>query len=177
MRISFMKDIFRQIQSLWNPFRDWNWIRINPICNQDWIQSLWNPFRDWNNGDRFPIRNRSRIQSLWNPFRDWNEAAIATLGKAAQMIQSLWNPFRDWNSFISRWYPSSKRFKASETLLGIETDLMLLTPTLQMGFKASETLLGIETSQVEMKLAERFRFKASETLLGIETCFEPPCHP
>ncbi len=61
------------------------------------------------------------IQSLWNPFRDWNKA-WETYRHARYGIQSLWNPFRDWNRQrkddpvgISTW------FKASETLLGIET--------------------------------------------------------
>ena len=40
------------------------------------LQSLWNPFRDWNTfwgateGDR-----HESLQSLWNPFRDWNKKA------------------------------------------------------------------------------------------------------
>ena len=37
------------------------------------------------------------------------------------------------------------------------------------GFKASETLLGIETSRICMIGRSPFGFKASETLLGIET--------
>ena len=39
----------------------------------------------------------------------------------------------------------SLRFKASETLLGIETALYLASSSALIGFKASETLLGIET--------------------------------
>ena len=39
----------------------------------------------------------------------------------------------------------------------------------ERGFKASETLLGIETTQTYQKIAIAIRFKASETLLGIET--------
>ena len=38
-----------------------------------------------------------------------------------------------------------------------------------MGFKASETLLGIETNRLARITEKRNRFKASETLLGIET--------
>ena len=38
-----------------------------------------------------------------------------------------------------------------------------------VGFKASETLLGIETAIAFNKFSSRIRFKASETLLGIET--------
>ncbi len=39
-----------------------------------------------------------------------------------------------------------------------------------MGFKASETLLGIETIRIGFYKTIDFRwFKASETLLGIET--------
>ena len=42
------------------------------------------------------------------------------------MIQSLWNPFRDWNIYLSVYTISPfKGFKASETLLGIETRLQL----------------------------------------------------
>ena len=37
------------------------------------------------------------------------------------------------------------------------------------GFKASETLLGIETGFVNCADCPKWRFKASETLLGIET--------
>ena len=85
-------------------------------------------------------------------------------------------------------------FKASETLLGIET-LLFNLEELKLGcFKASETLLGIETyavlllatSSMLQSLWNPFRdwngvvggnlinkvsggFKASETLLGIET--------
>ncbi len=38
-------------------------------------------------------------------------------------------------------------------------------------FKASETLLGIETENPLLCLLHEFGFKASETLLGIETTF------
>jgi len=39
-----------------------------------------------------------------------------------------------------------------------------------LGFKASETLLGIETILVILSMLYRIHgFKASETLLGIET--------
>ena len=38
-----------------------------------------------------------------------------------------------------------------------------------MSFKASETLLGIETKDIGLKLERPNGFKASETLLGIET--------
>ncbi len=38
------------------------------------------------------------------------------------------------------------RFKASETLLGIETSLSFTTSNNGSRFKASETLLGIETN-------------------------------
>ncbi len=48
-------------------------------------------------------------------------------------------------------YPSAEpkviRFKASETLLGIETDGTLPQNGWDSGFKASETLLGIETQE------------------------------
>ena len=44
------------------------------------------------------------------------------------------------------------------------------------GFKASETLLGIETNlgAIDRNFAANSRFKASETLLGIETCAFAP---
>ncbi len=37
------------------------------------------------------------------------------------------------------------RFKASKTLLGIETNQFLTVLAIRNGFKASKTLLGIET--------------------------------
>ena len=40
-----------------------------------------------------------------------------------------------------------ERFKASETLLGIETEFLSASGRLLFGFKASETLLGIETGE------------------------------
>ena len=64
-------------------------------------------------------------------------------------------------------------FKASETLLGIETPFEALGvgDEYEAGFKASETLLGIETLHALCSeiLATPECFKASETLLGIET--------
>ena len=38
-----------------------------------------------------------------------------------QKLQSLWNPFRDWNTGGASDPSQIKSFKASETLLGIET--------------------------------------------------------
>ena len=162
------------------------------------------------------------LQSLWNPFRDWNflSVKISFQGicfKASEtllgietwywekflahrlLLQSLWNPFRDWN--ISQptliRFPDIRqnRFKASETLLGIETGAIFDGDRSKYGcFKASETLLGIETCLIIglepipkalQSLWNPFRdwnsgettkgywyassFKASETLLGIET--------
>ena len=62
-------------------------------------------------------------------------------------------------------------FKASETLLGIETAFDETDLAKTWRFKASETLLGIETDQetADAYLPNATRFKASETLLGIET--------
>ncbi len=40
---------------------------------------------------------------------------------------------------------SEKSFKASETLLGIETEIVFGGAEIAQSFKASETLLGIET--------------------------------
>ena len=95
-----------------------------------------------------------------------------------------------------REWQNSDSFKASETLLGIETESKFKADERAKGFKASETLLGIETvmpmkNRVKDFLhelqslwnpfrdwnvlrIERFHelprgFKASETLLGIET--------
>ena len=91
--------------------------------------------------------------------------------------------------------PDRFSFKASETLLGIETKRFTHTPEFSGGvwlqslwnpfrdwnrwdsneiksehnFKASETLLGIETKFLLAIAPHRSRFKASETLLGIET--------
>ena len=62
------------------------------------------------------------------------------------MLQSLWNPFRDWNPEQDLIIPSRpKCFKASETLLGIETKPNIYSAANTNSFKASETLLGIET--------------------------------
>ena len=63
-------------------------------------------------------------------------------------------------------------FKASETLLGIETDHYAGEDSLPYSFKASETLLGIETSLFRIIYCLPNCFKASETLLGIETNLE-----
>ncbi len=60
------------------------------------------------------------IQSLWNPFRDWNILWL-TWVKISYRIQSLWNPFRDWNQIGGLKCLRLNGFKASETLLGIET--------------------------------------------------------
>ena len=60
-------------------------------------------------------------------------------------------------------------FKASETLLGIETQPISINNTNRVGFKASETLLGIETNLIYYHAQRQWSFKASETLLGIET--------
>ncbi len=61
-------------------------------------------------------------------------------------LQSLWNPFRDWNNVVNNFNTNVEGFKASETLLGIETHKKLdgYIKT-WYSFKASETLLGIET--------------------------------
>ena len=63
------------------------------------------------------------------------------------MLQSLWNPFRDWNVTDEPDAAGSVSFKASETLLGIETITIQNSKfiCLYSRFKASETLLGIET--------------------------------
>ena len=64
----------------------------------------------------------------------------------------------------------TRSFKASETLLGIETgDRLGSRAALVEGFKASETLLGIETDASCSTSESHHCFKASETLLGIET--------
>ncbi len=43
-----LTDIKSLIQSLQNPFRDWNWYVRVKIDGDERIQSLQNPFRDWN---------------------------------------------------------------------------------------------------------------------------------
>ena len=50
-------------------------------------------------------------------------------------------------------------FKASETLLGIETKLRLHFGRITRSFKASETLLGIETCDDSVVYSERFASK------------------
>ena len=62
-----------------------------------------------------------------------------------------------------------KSFKASETLLGIETEVSTSNGLCVDSFKASETLLGIETLCQSGRYLTPIGFKASETLLGIET--------
>ncbi len=37
------------------------------------IQSLQNPFRDWNRAKAVEVASDVQIQSLQNPFRDWNK--------------------------------------------------------------------------------------------------------
>ena len=62
------------------------------------------------------------------------------------LLQSLWNPFRDWNAELpEKLNVEQVSFKASETLLGIETIYANRIAEVDLGFKASETLLGIET--------------------------------
>ena len=53
-------------------------------------------------------------------------------------------------------------FKASETLLGIETVFGINTVATKTRFKASETLLGIET--IKLKLVNGTELKASKPL-------------
>jgi len=47
------------------------------------------------------------------------------------------------------------RFKASETLLGIETLVSMQVTDRITGFKASETLLGIETGLYRLTMKSR----------------------
>ncbi len=110
------------------------------------IQSLWNPFRDWNCflGCLVEIVLRFKASETLlgietnesrspNSASVWFKASETLLGIETSIagqslhsqllaIQSLWNPFRDWNSSddlsnVNRF----NGFKASETLLGIET--------------------------------------------------------
>ncbi len=53
--------------------------------------------------------------------------------------------------FVTKFI-TAKGFKASETLLGIETLRLPSMILLGKGFKASETLLGIETKSAEMNI-------------------------
>ncbi len=51
-------------------------------------------------------------------------------------------------------------FKASETLLGIETGIDTKVSQYDLkGFKASETLLGIETYQNNQKVSDQYASK------------------
>ncbi len=63
----------------------------------------------------------------------------------------------------------TRRFKTSETLLGIETRKEREGRSPMFGFKTSETLLGIETLRHIPVTRDEKSFKTSETLLGIET--------
>ncbi len=159
-----------EIQSLWNPFRDWNYETELLIFHDRWFKAS------------ETLLGIETFDCLW-------------LFKTITQIQSLWNPFRDWNNFCQFVNSCQFGFKASETLLGIETATADGLSVPLGRFKASETLLGIETllqpsqvrSQREIQsLWNPFRdwnreeilldgevysvrFKASETLLGIET--------
>ncbi len=139
------------IQSLQNPFRDWNAYEIDAAYAQakrgfkasKTLLGIETGSRDRSNG------GLRMIQSLQNPFRDWNPLVCA-VDKMDTEIQSLQNPFRDWNrrSRLNLDYRFSefRRFKASKTLLGIETTVRFKFAELHVKrFKASKTLLGIET--------------------------------
>ncbi len=66
------------------------------------IQSLQNPFRDWNIDSGTTKRDPILIQSLQNPFRDWNTATdYSNFFEQRCQIQSLQNPFRDWNLYTA----------------------------------------------------------------------------
>ena len=127
------------------------------------LQSLWNPFRDWNITMDFSVDTSKLLQSLWNPFRDWNYKTHFPEVEIYR-LQSLWNPFRDWNLFLSlqHWF-LCMGFKASETLLGIETNWLKKWLFKRIGFKASETLLGIETEMKFFLIISKIR-RASKPL-------------
>ena len=122
-------------------------VGLIPVLGATGLQSLWNPFRDWNS-----TRTKARVAAwsfkasetllgietqtssyYWYGWLRGFKASETLLGietnKLRQkllirlrMLQSLWNPFRDWNR-RSGGSPARQpyRFKASETLLGIET--------------------------------------------------------
>ncbi len=120
----FLDKFFSRIQSLWNPFRDWNIFVQRSKFFLSWFKAsetllgIETFSRFWH----LVTHPRRRIQSLWNPFRDWNLFEPPRgIFQGITVIQSLWNPFRDWNVGDIEFCISSGRFKASETLLGIET--------------------------------------------------------
>ncbi len=115
------------------------------------------------------VFRRGRIQSLQNPFRDWNCAV-----NLASLSAPSWFKASKTLLGIETWFPQprttwSNWFKASKTLLGIETNLPKSWRAIAWGFKASKTLLGIETNFARSSLLHIKWFKASKTLLGIET--------
>ena len=137
------------LQSLRNPNRDWNclWGSNIFLCGARWLQSLRNPNRDWNlfspdgfflfygfkasetligiethSGHSYFIGS-GKLQSLRNPNRDWNQS-VTVWNSPIRSLQSLRNPNRDWNTIRSAKSIWIYCFKASETLIGIETPML-----------------------------------------------------
>ena len=122
-----------ELQSLWNPFRDWNLVSFALwIFTLSWSFKASETLLGIETFNLILSMMVIVLQSLWNPFRDWNRWT-AFLLQIPSKLQSLWNPFRDWNGIISEMFKSvSWSFKASETLLGIETQLQQLQVRLQL---------------------------------------------
>ncbi len=143
------------------------------------LQSLWNPFRDWNTKAPLATILNGGFKASETLLGIETETQTQTQTQNTETeLQSLWNPFRDWNKDADFFIYADPRFKASETLLGIET---LICSHADLGaakgrFKASETLLGIETKNLRFSPWAPRSFKASETLLGIETGKYLPSH-
>ena len=164
-----MTTLLLQLQSLWNPFRDWN------------STILWNPYKWFSfkaSETLLGIETRfessliielvRRLQSLWNPFRDWNQSFDLS-AISIKPLQSLWNPFRDWNDLLHASPVCKSCFKASETLLGIETIWLIDATVLRVKLQSLWNPFRDWNKGFDSDNPYNQCFKASETLLGIET--------
>ncbi len=142
------------LQSLWNPFRDWNIVSGYPSAGVAVLgfkasETLLGIETPWPvTGINSAVLGFKASETLlgietyslwWLRCRVWEgfKASETLLGIETEMevksrmrqayykLQSLWNPFRDWNDLLhaSPVCKSYSSFKASETLLGIETQV------------------------------------------------------
>ena len=111
------------------------------------LQSLWNPFRDWNHKHILPLEANLRgfkaSETLLGIETSLQRDRLARLSDGFKASETLLGI----ETGDLRQFPLKvSRFKASETLLGIETSAFGWKSLPLLRFKASETLLGIETS-------------------------------
>ncbi|MFN5396308.1 MAG: hypothetical protein ACK5C4_01595 [Pseudanabaena sp.] len=91
-----------------------------------------------------------RFAQVWNVLVNIAFYWLVQVVNPVQQVQICYNLYASRKCTLKIKYDmlhKRGRFKASETLLGIETNSPILS-VLTLGFKASETLLGIETSFV-----------------------------